>query len=556
MTLRQLRHRAPTDKKAAEELWDRYTKMSDSELRRRAAPSIGDETARAVLRNRTPSNATDLAEAVESTFRPPHHATVVVSRGGVEISRTELVSGNRTPEEAALPYPARVDETHTEARAVRHANLRPGDVMTIFGQYNPCGPCQRAMREAANRTGATIEYLWLGGQMTFRPASGGPVPGGPPPVRPPLPTPPSSSRFSGAQRAVAGAVGAIVAVNEVLSSVNRARGQANRNIAMGNAEFAFWTWVGANPTMGVWDVWSQAPLPPGSTASVSTFGSSSWPYVVDIDVGAFRRNLPRVIRSYQDFLHFVDVARQLDAIELSPAIPDEPDAAQRMRAEQVRYYATVSKNDRAKRRRYDLTDVIAPIRAKALADLDAEMRAEAAGFTATQRHQVFRLKHGAETKIYRAAHKGGRGRGPQQRIISSQRLFGPDPWVRVVGPEHDVGGWFSTDIRTRVTPANADAERSALVSAYWVGADIDDVLDEVQAAGRPILDRQPKTGRIIESFVAGPKPGDGRFGATRYYRNPDPTARLTAAVGELNEFWVDRDDLVPVPPAELARYIR
>jgi hypothetical protein len=376
-------------------------------------------------------------------------------------------------------------------------------------------------------------------------------PGGAVPVRPAPPPPPAStSQLSGAQRAVVGAALAITAVNEFLTYINLARDSAQHNIDLGNVERDFWTWAGAKPTCGVWDSW-EGPLPPGSKPSVSTFGSSSRPYVIDIDVDALRRNLPGVVHSYQDFLHFMDAARELKTIEEYPEIPDYPNALQRAQAEHVRYYAEVSKDDHEKRHRYDLTDVIAPIRDAALAELDATMRGRVRSLSADQRHQIFRLKYGAETRIYRAAHKGGR---LEQRILNSQRLFGRDPWVRVVGPDTDVGGWFSTDIRVRVTPANADAERAALAGAYWVRGDIYDAFDEVTEAGRPIVERQPTEGRIIDSFVAGPKPGDPRFGNTRYYRHPDPDAGLTAAIGELNEFWVERDDLIRVQSAEIDRY--
>ncbi|MDX3748931.1 hypothetical protein [Streptomyces sp. AK08-02] len=603
--LQDLRRRARTDASAAHELVDRYRSMSDRELARRLAD--GDETARAVMRQRIPSNDSARAKALESDYRPPHHATASVRRAGVEVwRRTDLVSGNMTSEEAALPFPHNVNATHTEARAVREADLRPGDVMTIIGQYNPCSACREVMLRAAGRTRATIKYIWMGGTRTFRPIRGtampgtptaavtdavletpvvprptsertpaespgpGPVPGTPSAsgategvgpvgagsVRPTAPRPPEvMSRYSGGQRAVAGAALAIAAVNDILTYVNLARGAAQHNIDLGNAELAFWTWAGAKPTRGVRDSW-KGPLPPGSEPDVSTFGSSSWPYVADIDVDALRRNLPGVIHGYQDFLHFMDTARELGAIVEYPEIPDRPNALQRAQAEHVRYYAEVSKDDRGKRHRYDLTEVIAPIRDAALAALDAGMRARTSTLSAGQRHQIFRLRRGAGTVIYRAAHKGGR---LEQRILNSQRLFGPDPWVRAVGPDTDVGGWFGTDIRVRVTPANADAQRVALAAAYWVGGDIHDVFDEVREAGRPIVDRQPEEGRfvdVLDSFVAGPKPGDPRFGNTRYHRHPDPDVGLTAAIGELNEFWVERDDLVQVPAADLGRYIQ
>jgi hypothetical protein len=74
-----------------------------------------------------------------------------------------------TPEERALGFPRNMLATHTEARAVRQTELRPGDVLEIRGQYDPCGSCQRAMQAAAAASGATIRYWWQGGSVVYRP---------------------------------------------------------------------------------------------------------------------------------------------------------------------------------------------------------------------------------------------------------------------------------------------------------------------------------------------------------------------------------------------------
>jgi hypothetical protein len=591
-----LRKRARTDPEAAHELIQRYRRMSEAELRRRARN--GDETARAVLRQSIPSNEEARARAEGSDYRPPHSATVSVRRGTREIWSRQLTSGKPTAEELALGYPAWSLATHTEARAARNAPLQPGDVMIIMGQYDPCGSCQRAMQEAANRTGATIWYFWMGGKLPFRPASKpgtpggsaepsgggrpepetapttretapaepapGPaerspaeesVPGGPIPIRP-APSRPATAAGRPARVSVVAGVAsaglAITAINDFLSLINAAGNQAQENIDLGEAEVAFWTWLGALRTVGVWDSRYGA-QPPGSPVRAGAWSSSSYRYVVDIDVAALRQNLPGRIHSYQDFLYFVDAARQLGAIEEDPPQADHPDAVQRAQATHVRYYATVSKVDRAKRHRYDLTDIIAPVRDAALAQLDATMRQQAGALNADRRHQVFRLRHGADTPIYRAAHKETPLHLIEQQILNSQLLFGPDPWVRVVGPDTDVG-LIGKQFRVRVTPANADAERVSLASSYWVGGDIYDAFEEVTKHGRPILDRQPADGRIIDSFLAGPMPGNTRFGNTRYYRHPDGAVGRTAAIGELYEFWVERDDLEPIPTAEVERY--
>ena len=92
------------------------------------------------------------------------------------------------------------------------------------------------------------------------------------------------------------------------------------------------------------------------------------------------------------------------------------------------------------------------------------------------------------------------------------------------------------------------ATRAAIVSTYVVKKTPDEVLDEVREGNRPILSRSPPEGEgDVVSFVAGPEPGNSRFGETRYYRHPNwPDVRWTAAIGELHQFWVDSRDLEPV----------
>lgn len=166
MSLAQLRKLAKTDKAAAEALLDVYRSKSDAELRKFGRD---DQTAQAVLRQRTTPNDADLARALGSEYRPPHSASVTVRRGTGEVFRGELTSGNMTPQEAALGYPRNSLATHTEARAVRRPDLQPGDVMTIDGQYDPCTSCRTAMNTAARWLGITIHYMWSGGTITFRP---------------------------------------------------------------------------------------------------------------------------------------------------------------------------------------------------------------------------------------------------------------------------------------------------------------------------------------------------------------------------------------------------
>jgi hypothetical protein len=143
--------------------------MSDFEIFRRFTEEA-DETAAAIIRQRYPSNEAALRRILGSDYRPPHHATAVLRRGGMEVTRERLVSGGMTAAERALGFPKNILATHTEARAVTRIELRSGDFLEIRGQYDPCGSCIRAMQNAATRSGSTIRYWWPGGgYTTFRP---------------------------------------------------------------------------------------------------------------------------------------------------------------------------------------------------------------------------------------------------------------------------------------------------------------------------------------------------------------------------------------------------
>jgi hypothetical protein len=74
-----------------------------------------------------------------------------------------------TKDERLLGFPSSMLATHTEARAVKRADLRGGDQLTITGEYDPCDSYQRAMRSAARQRGATINYWWPGGSFEPNP---------------------------------------------------------------------------------------------------------------------------------------------------------------------------------------------------------------------------------------------------------------------------------------------------------------------------------------------------------------------------------------------------
>ena len=350
---------------------------------------------------------------------------------------------------------------------------------------------------------------------------------------------------SGGTRVVAGGLGIFVVAEQILAPIGQILNVQRRNIALGEANAEFWTRFGGNPSIGVWDQGNRAPLDPRTKPSTSVFGSPSYRYVADIDVKSLRATLPGLIHNYQEFLLFMDLSRTISAIRETPPMTDFPTAEERR---QPRTYSVrVGEGDSF--HWVDITDIIRSVEKQNLDRLDLTMRATLRGLPDNTLDNVFRLKGGSETHIFRSANG--------QPILSGQQVFGPDPWVRPVG-ESVSGGlwkWFRRghySARVLVEAANADAERSSLVSAYQITQSIEDTLDEAKEGGRPILKRDPEEGHL-DSFVAGPGPEGSRFGTTRYYRHPqDP--RWTVAIGELRQFWVNEDDLEPVPRPDVKAY--
>jgi hypothetical protein len=194
---------------------------------------------------------------------------------------------------------------------------------------------------------------------------------------------------------------------------------------------------------------------------------------------------------------------------------------------------------------YDITDTIEQVRARTIREGDARMQAELRGLSDAELGKVYRLKSGPNTTLYRSA--GDSLFRGEQVLVDSQRFMGPDPWVRALGRV-----WF-WNRRVLVAPANGDALRAAQLATYWVGRqDIDEALEEVKDGNRPILSESRVDGRL-EGFVAGPDP-DGRFGQTRYTRDPKNPRNWTIAVGELKQFWVDVDELEPVGADKVKAY--
>jgi hypothetical protein len=340
-----------------------------------------------------------------------------------------------------------------------------------------------------------------------------------------------------AVRGVGVAGGLLAVANDLLAPYAATLAVQRQTIQRARAEIDFWTQFGADPTWGMWDADEQTAVP-WTTESQTGVILDSWrfPYVVDINVAAFQSRLPGYIGDFQELEVFLDLAGRLFAIQKRDG----------------RYYAKLSKPDYSDQKLYDLTETIEQIRLRTIEQGDARMQAELRGLPPDELGNVFRLRAGASTPLYRSA------RGAQP-ILSDQVYLGPNPWVRTLGRRIEGGAWswfrygHGAD-RVLVAPANGDALRAAQVAAYRVHKSIEDTLGEVKEGGRPILSESRPNDRL-EGFVAGADTETPpRFGVTRYFREPNDPNNWTAAVGELRQFWVNADELEPVGGEQVKAY--
>lgn len=357
---------------------------------------------------------------------------------------------------------------------------------------------------------------------------------------------------------VAGVLAILMVAQEIMGPIGRILNQERYNLQMARARLQFWQASGADPShqmrTGVHDV----VRPAETEATTSALGDPVYHTVTHIDVAALSRNLPNIIQTYQNLILWLDMGKQLQAIRLDPPMPREPTANDRAAPRQVQAIVagdsdiTVGQAGDRRAVYQDITSIIEDLERRTLADTEAQMRARVGGWSEQERGNIFRLKAGAQTPVYRTA-RGG-------LIRSAAHLFGTSPRVRVIDrAEGGAIGWFFQrrpySDRVKVVPANADAERSTLVSAYQISDDIESVLEEVQEGGREIIKRHPESGRL-ESFVAGPMPGSDRFGMTRYYRHQQQPNIWTVAIGQLNQFWVDADQIEPVDHEVIENYVQ
>jgi len=343
------------------------------------------------------------------------------------------------------------------------------------------------------------------------------------------------------------AVGGIFAViNELLGPIGSALDMDRQNIKKAQEEINFWNRLGADPIMGIWDTYNKKLLSP-KTPPKTGFFKSYHPCVIDINIDKLRNNLlkHKYDMDYQSFIGFLDLGQILGTIT-----KDKGNYWQ----EGGKFYAYVNKCDWSNVKKYDVTDVIEEIRKETILKSDERMRQELKKLPPSELGNIYQLKSGSNTKLFRAANG--------QPILSAHRFLGSNPWVRTTGKREGGGiwswGWHGHyQPRVLVTPANTDALKAALNCAYKIDEEIDDVLKEVEKGGRPIESKSYKgTGifKRLEAFVAGPDTATPpRFGTTRYYRHPQLPNTCTAAIGELKQFWVDADELEPVSKEKLKK---
>jgi hypothetical protein len=450
------------------------------------------------------------------------------------------VSGQDISVQGRVVQPSQPVELREGDIVVRGASGRWAAVNALTGQ--PIAAVYEGGRFYTVRSGRSVitvspdGRISIGTGLTQIPLISGPIGSG-------TGAPGTQSR-SPAMRGAAAGLGLIAVANEIMGSIGRALKSQRFLIARGKAQINFWVKFGGNPKHRVWNIWQQGPLPVETEADTAVWTNASYPYVVSIDKQSFGEMLPMWITSYRDFVHFLNVAtsEELDTIVAEPKMPAEPTAEERRLPRS--YFALINARSHDLPTRIDITDIINPLGQRLLGELDLGMREQVAALPEEQRKNIFRLRHGSETALYRSAG----GSFNSQPIMTDKQLLGDDPWVRTLNKRRND--------RVLVAPANADAQRAAVVSAYLIKSHIDDVLEEVQEGKRPIISRYPQEGDV-ESFVAGPEPGESRFGETRYYRHPNwPEYKWTVAIGELTQFWVDERDLAPVALQDIDKYAK
>jgi len=348
--------------------------------------------------------------------------------------------------------------------------------------------------------------------------------------------------------AVAGGLAVILIVNEILGPLGEELEGQRSIIKHHEAEINFWFQFNADPKIGIWDLHGKKLLDPKTNVPrTAVFASPYYPFVIDIDIEKFKKNLSASISDFQDFVLFLNSALpglgtlgvivKLDAEGNSMTI-NEKEAYDKP----GKYYAVVNKFDNTKY--YDITDTIEEIRTKMVSKDDKQNKEKVKKLSAEEKGKIYRLKKGSNTPLYRSA----RGNQP---IRSDTIFLGPDPWVRFTDTKNS-GGIFGDD-RVLVMPANGDASRASKVTAYEINISIEKAKQEAEDGGRRVSESVDKSTDRLNGFVAEPDK-DMRFGYTRYYRHPNFPNSSTVAIGELKKFWVNVDDTEKVPESEIDKY--
>lgn len=340
---------------------------------------------------------------------------------------------------------------------------------------------------------------------------------------------PGTGRPSPGTRAVAGGLGLIMVINEILGPIAATRDVQRQHNARMQGLIQFFTEFGAEPTWAVEDLDRGLEMLPWNTEQSigAVWGHWRAARITALNVPAFLDRLPGRLPDFQSLILFLSTCRALGVIEQQGS----------------RYFLTVRGVTYT-----EITATIERLRAQRLRTADAEARTD---MLAKGGQGIYRIRSSGVT-IHRYGDRVREKRtltSFNSPVLTAPEFLGSGAWAReVVNPQHP-----SNATRLHVEPANAEAAAVAQAALYIVHKSIDSVYEEIQGQGRAITSRQPPEGQL-QRFTAGAFPPE--LGPTTYERHPDPDASrmYTIASGQLLQFWVDRDDLEPVTEHDATTY--
>jgi hypothetical protein len=343
------------------------------------------------------------------------------------------------------------------------------------------------------------------------------------PAPAPAPVAPQpQTQLSTGTKAAAGVLGVLTVASEIMGSVARVQDVERSYNARMEATVRFYNEFGGEPQSVMEDVDTGVQQPSGTKSDTgAVWGRWVAPRLERVNVQALLAALPGRLTTMQSLVEFLGTGRMLQVIDQRGA----------------HYYLTGKGVGSV-----EITEVIERIRSNLMRGLDERSRAQMASKGGAG---VYRIRS-SDVTIYRyseGVREPWRLRHIEVPIITTQEFSGANMWVREVGDKGD---------RVHVEPANAEAEGFAQNAWYIVPKTVGDVYDEVAGSGRTIKSRQPADGPL-EGFIAAPLPPE--LGYTRYMKHPNPDwQEFTIAIGELRQFWIDRDDLEPVSADQVAAY--